>query len=387
MTDSGIGETEQRPRRLRIGLLIGLVAALALICCGGGAASFFLDGLNGNKDRDFGAGCGQKGLVVDPDGKLDRVGVLSQDQMRNAATIIAVGQRMSVPARGWVVAIATALQESVLSNLPNLGARNDHDSVGLFQQRPSQGWGTVEQIMDPAYASTKFYQKLVSIPGWERMAVTDAAQRVQGSAYPDAYAKHEPLAAEIVNNVAAGAARAVVGPATDLRCTFSGELSAAGWIVPVTADIVSGFRTAGRPTHNGVDLGVPKGTAIHAASSGTVITAKCNVPSFWSCDRDGSPSIPGCGWYVDILHADNMITRYCHMVSRPEVTVGQSVTAGQEIGRSGSSGNSSGPHLHFEVHQNGDASSVGAISPIDFMAKVGAPLGQHPPPPSGSKPQ
>ena len=82
----------------------------------------------------------------------------------------------------------------------------------------------------------------------------------------------------------------------------------------------------------------------------------------------------GCGWYVDILHAGNVITRYCHMVSRPIVRVGQYVGAGEVIGLSGSSGNSSGPHLHFEVHLNGDSSNAGAVDPVPFMNQVGAPL-------------
>jgi murein DD-endopeptidase MepM/ murein hydrolase activator NlpD len=382
-----MNETEH-PRRSRVGLIVALVAALVLVCCGGGAASYFLDGLNGSNGQAFGSACGRQGLLVDPNGKIDRIGRLSEDQMRNAAVIIAVGQKMNVPPRGWVIAIATALQESVLSNLPNLGAKNDHDSVGLFQQRPSQGWGTVEEIMDPQYASTKFYEKLVKVSNWESRSVTDAAQEVQHSAYPDAYAKHEPLAALIVNSLAEGAALAV-GSLTTLRCTFAGETSAAGWTVPVLADVVSGFRTPERPTHYGVDLGAPKGTVIHAAAAGTVITAKCNVSAGWSCDRDGSSSIQGCGWYVDILHAANIITRYCHMVSRPDVVVGQSVTAGQPIGHSGSSGNSSGPHVHFEVHENGDPGHDGAIDPVAFMVKVGAPLGSKnlPPTPAGTKQQ
>jgi murein DD-endopeptidase MepM/ murein hydrolase activator NlpD len=366
----------ERPRGVRIGLLIALTAALALLCCGGGAASFFLDGLNGAKDdkATLTAACGRQGLTVDPNQRYGRIGRLGEDQMRNAAVVIAVGQKMNVPPRGWVVAIATALQESVLSNLPHLGAGNDHDSVGLFQQRPSQGWGTVDQIMDPAYSSTKFYERLVKIPGWEKLAVTDAAQRVQKSAYPDAYAKHESLAATIVNQLAAGAARSV-GSLTTLRCTFAGEIAASGWTVPVAAEIVSGFRTAGRPTHNGVDLAVSKGTPIRAAAAGVVITARCNVSAGWSCDRDGGSQILGCGWYVDIMHAANIVTRYCHMVTRPMVTVGMTVAAGQQIGLSGSSGNSSGPHLHFEVHENGDQSGQGAINPVGFMEKAGAPLG------------
>ena len=123
---------------------------------------------------------------------------LTAEQAGNAAVIIGVGQRLGIPARGWVIAIATALQESDLINLGNLGADNDHDSLGLFQQRPSAGWGTPAQIMNPEYASTAFYQRLRQVPGWQSLPLTQAAQAVQRSAYPGAYAKHEPRAAAIV---------------------------------------------------------------------------------------------------------------------------------------------------------------------------------------------
>jgi murein DD-endopeptidase MepM/ murein hydrolase activator NlpD len=365
-----------------VGLVVAVTAALALLCCGGGSAAFFLDGLNGSTNsQSFGADCGKHGLVIDPNHSFERIGSLGDAQMRNAATIIAVGQKMNVPPRGWVIAIATALQESVLTNLGDLGAKNDHDSLGLFQQRPSQGWGTPDEIMNPEYASRKFYEKLVAVAGWEKMQLTDAAQQVQRSAYPDAYAKHEALAALIVNKLAAGAARAA-GSLVNLRCVYPGEISAAGWTIPVRGAIVSGFRTADRPNHFGVDLAVERGTEVHAASAGVVITALCNASSNgepWSCDVDGSPAVQGCGWYVDILHAGNVITRYCHLVRRPEVTVGKTVTAGQRIGYSGSSGNSSGPHLHFEIHLNGDSSNNGAINPVPYMQDMGAGLGMTTP--------
>jgi hypothetical protein len=112
---------------------------------------------------------------------------LEREQMANAATIAAVGVRLGMPERAVVVAIATALQESKLRNLPHLGRQNDHDSVGLFQQRPSQGWGSVEQVSDPRYASERFYLALRQVRGWQEMRVTDAAQRVQRSAFPEAY--------------------------------------------------------------------------------------------------------------------------------------------------------------------------------------------------------
>ncbi|MEU8926134.1 NlpC/P60 family protein [Kitasatospora sp. NPDC048545] len=112
------------------------------------------------------------------------------EQIPNAKTIQATGVAMHIPVRGQVVALATALQESELRNVNG----GDRDSLGLFQQRPSQGWGTPEQIMQPVYTSTKFYEALQKVSGWESMTVTQAAQAVQRSGFPDAYAKWQPLA-------------------------------------------------------------------------------------------------------------------------------------------------------------------------------------------------
>jgi cell wall-associated NlpC family hydrolase len=120
---------------------------------------------------------------------------LTVEQRSNAAVIMSVGDAMGVPARGAVVAIATALQESRLRNL----AYGDRDSLGLFQQRPSQGWGSPAQIEDPAYAARQFFTHLLAIPGWTGLSVTVAAQTVQRSATPDAYAQWEGEATAIVN--------------------------------------------------------------------------------------------------------------------------------------------------------------------------------------------
>src|SRR5262249_15130555 len=117
------------------------------------------------------------------------------DQITNAATIIAVGKQLNVPEHGWIIAIAATLQESGLHNLDH----GDRDSLGLFQQRPSQGWGTPTQIINPTYATTQFYRHLLAIPGWQQMSVNDAAQAVERSAYPDAYARHEPAARQLVH--------------------------------------------------------------------------------------------------------------------------------------------------------------------------------------------
>jgi hypothetical protein len=108
-------------------------------------------------------------------------------QTAYAATIVAIAEKRNLPARAATIAIATAIQESKLRNL----AYGDRDSVGLFQQRPSQGWGTEKQILDPVYATNKFYDELVKIKGYEQMRITEIAQKVQKSAYPEAYADHE----------------------------------------------------------------------------------------------------------------------------------------------------------------------------------------------------
>lgn len=129
------------------------------------------------------------------------------DQAQSAATIVAVGvYKKGVPSRAAVVATTTALQESKLRNL----AYGDLDSLGLFQQRASQGWGTTEQIQDPIYASGSFYNALLRVPGWESMPIGQAAQEVQRSGFPDAYTAHE-TEGEVITSVMTGTAHEALG--------------------------------------------------------------------------------------------------------------------------------------------------------------------------------
>ncbi|MFC4017001.1 hypothetical protein ACFOW4_03450 [Micromonospora sp. GCM10011542] len=123
---------------------------------------------------------------------------LNDEQIGNVKAIIAATKKAGLPERAAVISIATSLQESKLENLGHLGDANDHDSLGLFQQRPSSGWGTPEQITDPAYSTTAFLKGLRQVDGWKDMPLTDAAQTVQVSAYPDAYAQWEQQAADLV---------------------------------------------------------------------------------------------------------------------------------------------------------------------------------------------
>lgn len=186
--------------------LIGVVVVAVL-----GAFGLYLAGRSGN--RPFGlpvsAGCTVR--------SGEREVSLNLEQMANAATITAVGVSRKVPQRAVVVALATALQESKLENL----AGGDRDSIGLFQQRPSQGWGTPEQIGDPRYATRKFYTALLKVKGWQKMRVTDAAQKVQRSAYPEAYEKwadeSEVIGAALLGKVSAAVSCTLPGDQSELE--------------------------------------------------------------------------------------------------------------------------------------------------------------------------
>ena len=114
---------------------------------------------------------------------------LALDQSQNASLITTLAVQRGMPARAASIALATALQESKLRNIDY----GDLDSIGLFQQRPSQGWGSVEEIMDPAFSANAFYNALAQVPGYVDMPVNDAAQIVQRSGFPHAYGKHEAL--------------------------------------------------------------------------------------------------------------------------------------------------------------------------------------------------
>ncbi|MFB7667190.1 hypothetical protein ACFC1R_25160 [Kitasatospora sp. NPDC056138] len=181
--DGQDGEAGGRRRRPVRRVLIGLLALAVLA----GVVVYL------NRDR----------LISPPEGCTVTTqagkGTLDLSQAANAATIASVAISRGLPERAVTIALATAMQESKLHNISG----GDRDSVGLFQQRPSQGWGTVDQIMDPVYATNKFLDGLVKVPGYARMPLTDAAQQVQRSGYPQAYAKHENNAT-LVSSVLTG---------------------------------------------------------------------------------------------------------------------------------------------------------------------------------------
>lgn len=283
-------------------------------------------------------------------GTSETIGGLAPDQIRNARTLIAVGKSLHVPPQGWVVAISAALQESGLRNLHY----GDRDSLGMLQQRPSAGWGTPAQVTNPTYAARAFYgghgsptrnTGLLSISGWQHMPIWEAAQSVQRSAFPLAYAQHESLASQLVRHLAGATA----------GCQ---QLTAGPWGLPVGGHYVltSGFGPRVSPTtgaadfHTGQDFAVPTGTKALAAASGVV--------AFTGWDG-------GYGNLVKLRHANGVETYYGHL-SRILVHPGERIARGAVLGLTGSTGNSTGPHLHFEVRVSGQP-----VDPMPFLRAKG----------------
>ena len=185
-------------RRVGTGVLIGLgvlaLVATVLVLVDRGSVPSILD---------------TSGCTAEVDGHTVEIDL---EQAENAALITAVSIQRGMPARAASIALATAFQESKLYNIDY----GDRDSVGLFQQRPSQGWGSVKQLTDPVYATHAFYDALERIDGYSSMPVTEAAQEVQRSGFPDAYADHEPDA-RVLASALTGNSRAA------FWCTVDGD--------------------------------------------------------------------------------------------------------------------------------------------------------------------
>jgi hypothetical protein len=136
---------------------------------------------------------------------------LDAEQLTNARIIVGVAEARELPPRAAVVGLATALQESGLRSLSQ--AQSDRDSAGIFQQRPSMGWGSVDQVMNPVYAAQTFFEHLQQVPAWQDLSITVAAQAVQRSAYADAYAKWQPTAERLATAISGdGAAQISCAP-------------------------------------------------------------------------------------------------------------------------------------------------------------------------------
>lgn len=288
------------------------------------AASSMAVNAAGNNAMAFGVdGTGIPGAA----GKYANVS-LNSEQLRNAARIIAVGKSLGASTRDNVIAIMTAMQESTLRNL----TYGDRDSVGLFQQR--NAWGSFADRTNPEKSARMFFlggkagqRGLFDFKNRNKMSLAQAAQAVQVSAFPDAYAKWQAMAQQVVSK-------------TGFE-PFSGiAAGAGGWRKPVAGPVTQEWNKR----HGGIDIGVPTGTPVRAANSGTVVTS-ADLPG------NGNGGYRSYGRYIVVDHGDKS-TLYAHL-SRRSLTAGSNVNSGQVLGLSGNTGNSTGPHLHFETRGPG----------------------------------
>ncbi|GAB4097664.1 hypothetical protein GCM10028787_31390 [Brachybacterium horti] len=267
-------------------LAAAVVAAVALIA----VPSVLIVGvstvLTGSQVSGTGGTCvetGSPSLAVDPSKIPESAGGKNREQMTNAAIIMQAGEEAGLGERAQLIGIMTAMQESQLINLPG----GDRDSVGLFQQRPSQGWGTVAQLSDTSYAARAFFNGvdaangshvpgLADIAGWESMTLTQAAQAVQGSGYPEAYAKHEADA-----RVMMAALAGVSLPEASNDLTNNAIGCDAGELLPSASP--DGLPTQAQLKQPSAQVACPDGTADLGVSVGGVDGKKvpirlCSIP-------------------------------------------------------------------------------------------------------------
>lgn len=327
-------------------------------------------------------------------------------QLRNAATIVSVAAARGLDGRAAQIAMMVAIQESGLLNLANAGqyvrpinsrvmsadawstaATNvalsttlpndgvvpgDWDSLGLFQQRLSAHWGgpgpvaqQVANLLDPIFTTGRFFDALLAVPDWRTLTPATAAQAVQHSAFPSRYDAHWAEAGDLVEILTG----TVVQPtgATGCGVALSGDpISVDGWTRPIVGytALSSPYGMRMHPTlhvmrmHAGQDLAAPAGTPIYAAAAGTVVQV-VRTPN----DDSGLN-------YVVVDHGGGVSTAYLHSEDDGIlVEVGQHVSAGQQIATVGSSGQSTGPHLHFEYRVNGLA-----IEPLGALRSHGVSI-------------
>jgi len=383
----------------------GIAAAGAGILVIGGIFGLLLLAGGGQQEDELTASnC--SAVVIDAAGLPSDVAGLDVDQATVAATAMTVAAQRQLPLQAVRSIIAAGLVESQLRSLANGGefvrpatsrvmtaqdwdywrtvamlsmnypndgvAPGDWDSVGFLQQRPQAGWGgdgspeeMVQNLLDPAYAAGAYYDRLTSIDGWETMDPGTAAQRVQGSAFPDRYgqrlAEADAIIAALTDSVTGG-----VGTPMDCSAAVAGNpalVGPEGWTMPVVGSRITGGFGDIRDgyIHAGDDFAVPAGSPIYAAADGIVVHTSCQA---W---QGRSPCNVQIDHGIDPGTGEHVTTLYVHMYpGNTLVRVGDTVTSGQHIANVGSYGNSTGPHLHLEVW-NGDT----PLAPIAWLAARG----------------
>ncbi|MGV9312495.1 hypothetical protein ACWDR0_09890 [Streptomyces sp. NPDC003691] len=288
---------------------------------------------------------------------------LSNEQAANAATVSAVGTSRGLPERAVTIALATALQESGLRNIRH----GDRDSLGLFQQRPSKGWGTPEQIMDPVYSAGRFYDGLAGVPGYARLPLTVAAQEVQRSGFPQAYAKHEPNAALL--------AAALTGRAgAALSCTPGPGGGRAGDPARVRAELVKAFGRAVLPKA-GTEAASAGFDGSRAARGAREVTVPVTAGAPAGGPGDGARDRTARGW--ELAH---------WAVARAErLRIAEVAYAGRIWRSDGGGGGWRGAGPGAPDGGPGDAGRTAAAGTLD-TGRTGAGASSPPPAAAGSAP-
>lgn len=340
------------------GALIGLIAVPALVL-----GTVFSIVLLGGSDAD--ATCGPNGgatVTIDP-GQVPETTIAGygHEQLVNAAYVIEAGKALDLSARDQTIGVMTAMGESSLRVVDH-GDAAGPDSRGLFQQRDNGAWGSYADRMDPFISATNFFKAMMTIEGRDALEPTIVAHRTQRNADPYHYAKYWDPAVQVVEGLAG--VDTGLNPDGPACSTMPGEVSASGWAVPGAGPITSPFGMRFHPVdkvwrlHSGTDLNA-------GGCDGPIWAAQDGRVSFTGFDSAGNGTIT-------IDHGGGVQTSYLHeYASGILVREGDQVTAGQQIGRVGSSGKSTGCHLHFMVIINGSPTD-----PVPFMAEVGIQLGK-----------
>ncbi|GAA4193492.1 hypothetical protein GCM10022219_15340 [Microbacterium oryzae] len=335
-------------------LILGTVFGIVLLGSDEGSAT------QCNPESDPGTS-----ITIDPDDVPDtEIAGYGGEQLVNAAYVMQAGKDLGLGVRDQTIGVMTAMGESSLTVI-DYGDLAGPDSRGLFQQRDNGAWGSYADRMDPYISSTSFFRVLMTIEDRDNLPPTIAAHRVQRNADPYHYEKYWDGAVAIVeglSGVDTGLAPGNGGNTCAGGETTPGEVNPQGWASPDAGPVTSpfGYRihpiTGERKFHYGIDLAAGCGAPIWSVNDGVVV-------------ERGFDS--GGNGYLRIDHGGGIVTRYLHMYDNGMfVDVGDEVKGGQQIAEEGSSGQSTGCHLHFEVLVDGEN-----VDPADFMAEVGITLG------------
>lgn len=352
--------------------LIAMVVFLVLFGFGSGSAA---------------ASCGSMaGGSVDVDAAAEHAPIdgFSGEQLKNAAYIMNAAEALGLSQKGQVIGIMTAIGESSLQVLDH-GDAAGPDSRGLFQQRANGAWGSYEDRMDPTISATNFFKALQKVDGWEDLEPTIAIHRVQINQDPFHYRQYQSTAQDIVTQLSGGAGGSTASTASSATPTPSGSAtpgasaptngcSAGGTVLPLTApfDQTSGFGPRESPTA-GASSWHPANdyqTRVSGSAAGKS-GYSCGSPVFAS--QAGTVTV-AAGYTLSVKSAEGYTISYLHMYPTDmEVAVGDAVTPGQEIGKVGSNGPSTGCHLDIRI--NTDGSTNDDVSKLPQSQTQGGPQG------------